>query len=100
MVARTGCRSVAHYDVNGPLYRYWRTGGPDDPLDMSVAVSIAEPVAPAGGLKPGSLPVGRCVVACHVGHRDGLLAIDSKIAEWAREQSVELALQRTEHGDV
>lgn len=68
---------------SGPLYIYRYVGGPEEPVDLTVAVPVAEPVKPTNGLVLGSLPAGTYVVGRHVGAPDEIPASHGKVEQWA-----------------
>ena len=80
-------RWLADHDVvpqGGPLYIYRHVGGPEDPVDLTVAVPVAEPVKPTDGLVIGSLPAGAYVVGRHVGAPDQIPGAHATVREWAK----------------
>lgn len=79
--------------VAGPLYIYHRIGDPGEPVDMTVAVPLAQPVAPGAGLIQGTLPAGRYLVGRHVGHPDQLTNSEREMLEWAREHQITPAVE-------
>ena len=93
-----GEREIA--PLSGPLYIYRRIGDAEDPVDLTVAVPVAEPVEPSNRVVAGRLPAGRYLVGRHVGNPDRLFSAQAELLEWAREHQVTLAVDRTEDGDV
>ncbi|AVZ38929.1 MULTISPECIES: GyrI-like domain-containing protein [unclassified Dietzia] len=68
---------------SGPLYIYRNVGAPGEPVDLTVAVPVAEAVEPTNGLVAGSLPAGEYVVGRHVGEPDEIPAAHVRVQEWA-----------------
>lgn len=86
--------------LNGPLYIYRRIGSPDEPVDLTVAVPIAEPVTPSSGLVFGSLPAGTYVVGRHLGSPDAIFESEKRVREWAEENGHRLDEQRDDRGEL
>lgn len=86
--------------LGGPLYVYRHIGGPDEPVDLTVAVPVAGPVQPTDGLVPGSLPEGTYVVGRHMGAPDEIPASQSKVKEWAETNELRLDVLRDENGEL
>jgi DNA gyrase inhibitor GyrI len=82
----------------GPLYVYRHVGAPDEPVDLTVAVPVAEPVKPSHGLVFGSLPAGTYVVGRHVGAPDRIPASHSEVQKWAAANGHLLDVLRDDHG--
>ena len=57
-------------------------------LEIELGVPAAEPIAPAGRIRPGLLPAGRYVVARHTGSYDGLIAANAALQEWASDHGI------------
>lgn len=83
---------------NGPLYIYRHVGGPEEPVDLTVAVPVAEPVKPTNGLVLGSLPAGTYVVGRHEGAPDQIPASHVKVQEWAETNGHRLDVRRDDSG--
>lgn len=86
--------------LGGPLYVYRHIGGPDDPVDLTVAVPVAEPVKPTDGLVLGSLPAGTYVIGRHVGAPDEISAAFGEVKEWAASHRYRLDVLRDENGEL
>lgn len=84
----------------GPLYVYRHTGAADEPVDLTVAVPIAEPVRPTGGLVHGSLPAGVYIIGRHTGSPDGIPASQAAVQRWAREHGHGLGTARADDGTL
>ena len=86
--------------LGGPLYIYRHVGGPEEPVDLTVAVPIAEPVKPSSGLVLGSLPKGVYVVGRHVGPPDEIPASHTEVKEWAAANGHRLDVLRDDGGTL
>lgn len=84
--------------AGGPLYIYRRIDGPEDPVDLTVAVPVAEPVEPTEGLTQSSLPAGTYVVGRHVGSPDGIPASCEEVGAWAEAKGHKLGATGEEPG--
>lgn len=84
--------------TSGPLYVYRHVAGPDEPVDLTVAVPVAEPVKPTDGLVLGSLPSGTYVVGRHVGEPDGIPASAAEVRDWAEAGGHRLDMLRDDSG--
>lgn len=86
--------------MGGPLYVYRHVGGPDDTVDLTVAVPVAEPTKPTDGLVLGSLPAGTYVVGLYVGAPDAIPASHREVKKWAEANGHRLDALRDEHGEL
>ncbi|MDN6302358.1 MAG: GyrI-like domain-containing protein [Brachybacterium sp.] len=77
--------------LGGPLYVYRHIGGPDDAVDLTVAVPIAAPSTPSEGLVLGELPAGTYVVGRHTGGPDAIPAAYEEVRTWATDHGHRLA---------
>lgn len=80
--------------LGGPLYVYQRFGGPDEPVDVTVAVPISAPVTPSDGLVLGTLPAGTYVVGRHTGAPDSIGTAYDDVRAWAAEHGHRLVERR------
>lgn len=85
---------------SGPLYIYRHLGGPEEPVDLTVAVPVAEPVKPTSGLVLGSLPAGTYVVGRHTGSPDQIPDSHAKVQEWAKDNGHRLDALRDDSGTL
>lgn len=83
---------------SGPLFVYRHVGGPEDPVDLTVAVPVAEPVTPTNGLVLGSLPAGTYIVGRYEGAPDEIPAADAEVRTWAETHGHRLEAARDDHG--
>lgn len=83
---------------SGPLYIYRHVGTSEEPVDLTVAVPVAEPVKPTNGLVLGSLPAGTYVVGRHEGAPDRIPASHVKVREWADANGHHLDVLRNDSG--
>lgn len=84
--------------LSGPLYIYRHIGPPEEPVDLTVAVPVAERVKPTSGLVLGSLPEGTYIVGHHVGAPDQIPASHAKVQEWAENNGHRLDVLRDDSG--
>lgn len=84
--------------VSGPLYVYRHVGSSEEPVDLTVAVPVAEPVKPTSGLVLGSLPAGTYVVGHHVGSPDQIPSSKATVQEWAESNGHRLDVIRDGSG--
>ena len=82
---------------SGPLYIYRRMES-SEPVELTVAVPVAEPVKPTSGLVAGSLPAGTYVVGRHLGAPDRIPASRAQMREWAQAHGHRLDVLRDERG--
>lgn len=82
----------------GPLYIYRHVGKPDDPVDLTVAVPVADPVKPTSGFILGSLPAGTYIVGRHVGPPDQIPESHAKVQQWAEQNEYRLDVLRDDDG--
>lgn len=85
---------------SGPLYIYRHVGVSDDPVDLTVAVPVAEPVKPTNGLVLGSLPAGTYVVGRHEGAPDQIPESHAKVQKWAAANGHRLDALRNDDGTL
>lgn len=70
--------------LGGPLYIYRRRGADgEEPVDLTVAVPVAEPLKTTSGLVPGSLPAGTYVVGRHIGAPDQTHLSQTEVRDWS-----------------
>lgn len=86
--------------MGGPLYIYRHLEGPDDTVDLTVAVPVAEQTKPTDGLKLGSLPSGIYVVGRHVGAPDAIPDSYEDVKKWAEVNGYRLDVLRDENGEL
>lgn len=86
--------------LGGPLYIYRHIAGPNDTVDLTVAVPVAEPVKPTDGLVLGSLPAGVYVVGRHVGAPDTIAASHDEVKRWAEANGHRLDVLQDENGEL
>lgn len=86
--------------LGGPLYIYRHVGSADEPVDLTVAVPVTEPVTPTNGLVLGSLPTGTYVVGRHVGAPDQISVSLAEIQEWAETNGHRLDVLRDDSGTL
>lgn len=84
----------------GPLYIYRYVGMPDEPLDLTVAVPVAEPVKPTSGFVLGSLPAGTYIVGRHLGAPDQIPDSHAKVQQWAEQNEYRLDVLRNDDGTL
>lgn len=68
--------------LGGPLFVYRYIRNSDGMVDLTVAVPIAGPVSPTGGLVLGALPAGTYVVGRHVGAPDSIPTAHGEVKKW------------------
>lgn len=56
------------FPTGPPFGKYY--GMPAETIDVEAGFPVATAIAPAGNVRPGTLPGGRCVEAIHVGPYD------------------------------
>lgn len=86
--------------LGGPLYVYRHIGSPDEPVDLTVAVPVAEPVQPSNGLVLGCLPAGTYVVGRHTGAPDEIASSKSQVMAWADSKGHGLDVLHDENGEL
>lgn len=94
---------LADHDVaprGGPLYIYRHVGRAEEPVDLVVAVPVAEPVNPTSGFVRGSLPAGTYVVGCHGGAPDQIPESHAEAQEWAEAHGHRLGVLRDDSGTL
>jgi predicted transcriptional regulator YdeE len=79
--------------MTGSMYVYHRTGERTDPIDLTVAYPITEPVDPSDGLVFGTLPAGRYVVGCHIGSYSLIDDSSDGILHWAGSRRLNINLR-------
>jgi len=86
--------------LGGPLYIYRHVGDPDEPVDLTVAVPIANPVVPTDGLSLGALPAGPYVVGRYTGHPDKIAHVHQEVRAWAQQHGHRLDALRDDAGQL
>lgn len=86
--------------LGGPLYVYRHVGGPDEVVDLTVAVPVDGPVKPTDGLVLGSLPAGTYVVGRHVGAPDAIHESHQEVKRWAEANGHRLDVLQDENGEL
>ncbi|MDT0180345.1 GyrI-like domain-containing protein [Microbacterium sp. ARD31] len=79
-------RAQGRHPVGPPFGRYY--GPPTDTIDVEAGFPVAEAVAAAGRVRPGTLPGGDVIEATHVGPYDTLGETYAAIERFLAERSL------------
>lgn len=82
-----------------PFFRY-RVIDMSADLVVEAGIPVAGPVDVAEPLFTEHLPGGRYVTVSHIGHPDELVAVTSRLLDWAREQGLTWDMEPTPTGEV
>lgn len=86
--------------VAGPPFFRYRVIDMSADLVVEAGIPVAERIDVPEPLFVESLPGGRYATVTHIGHPDELMAVTSRLLDWARDQGLAWDMQPTPTGEV
>lgn len=81
--------------VGAPFFRYHVIDMAGQ-MEVEAGVPVAADVAGDAVVTRGTLPAGRYITTCHLGHPDGLLDRTTHLLQWADQRNMEWDMWQTE----